>query len=95
MIEPIRSVKIGRNDPCWCDSGKKYKKCHLASDRLGKTSPPAAAAHPAASDVTAPAVTAPKVKKTRKPKGVQLKTADEIEGIRRAGRLTMRPTCPP
>ncbi|MCS7092895.1 MAG: preprotein translocase subunit SecA [Patescibacteria group bacterium] len=23
-----RKVKIGRNDPCWCGSGKKYKKCH-------------------------------------------------------------------
>lgn len=21
--------KIGRNSPCWCGSGKKYKKCHL------------------------------------------------------------------
>ncbi|HJH15504.1 MAG TPA: SEC-C domain-containing protein, partial [Bilophila wadsworthia] len=21
--------KIGRNDLCWCGSGKKYKKCHL------------------------------------------------------------------
>ena len=21
--------KLGRNDPCWCESGKKYKKCHL------------------------------------------------------------------
>ena len=20
--------KIGRNDPCYCGSGKKYKKCH-------------------------------------------------------------------
>jgi len=20
--------KIGRNDPCFCGSGKKYKKCH-------------------------------------------------------------------
>ncbi|MCL5781990.1 MAG: SEC-C metal-binding domain-containing protein [Patescibacteria group bacterium] len=20
--------EIGRNDPCWCGSGKKYKKCH-------------------------------------------------------------------
>ncbi len=20
--------KIGRNDPCWCNSGKKFKKCH-------------------------------------------------------------------
>ncbi len=24
---PIRSAKIGRNDPCLCGSGKKYKKC--------------------------------------------------------------------
>ncbi|MBV70130.1 MAG: preprotein translocase subunit SecA [Myxococcales bacterium] len=24
--------KIGRNDPCWCGSGKKYKKCHMAAD---------------------------------------------------------------
>jgi len=25
--KPVRSVKIGRNDPCPCGSGKKYKKC--------------------------------------------------------------------
>lgn len=24
--------KIGRNDPCWCGSGKKYKVCHDAFD---------------------------------------------------------------
>ncbi|HYZ27438.1 MAG TPA: SEC-C metal-binding domain-containing protein, partial [Thermoleophilaceae bacterium] len=38
--EPVQPVqtrvldeheKIGRNDPCWCGSGKKYKKCHGAS----------------------------------------------------------------
>ncbi len=22
----------GRNDPCWCGSGSKYKKCHMAAD---------------------------------------------------------------
>jgi len=32
---PVKTVrrdepKIGRNDPCWCGSGKKYKKCHGA-----------------------------------------------------------------
>jgi len=26
--EPIVSDKVGRNDPCPCGSGKKYKKCH-------------------------------------------------------------------
>jgi methionyl aminopeptidase len=25
--QPIRSTKIGRNDPCPCGSGKKFKKC--------------------------------------------------------------------
>jgi len=28
----IRPVRPGRNDPCWCGSGKKYKKCHLETD---------------------------------------------------------------
>ena len=22
------AAKLGRNDPCWCGSGLKYKKCH-------------------------------------------------------------------
>ena len=26
-------MKIGRNDPCWCGSGRKYKQCHEAFDR--------------------------------------------------------------
>ena len=25
-------MKLGRNDLCWCNSGKKYKSCHLAFD---------------------------------------------------------------
>lgn len=25
--------KTGRNDPCWCGSGKKYKKCHYDFDQ--------------------------------------------------------------
>jgi preprotein translocase subunit SecA len=30
--QPVRVDKVpGRNDPCWCGSGKKYKKCHGAS----------------------------------------------------------------
>jgi len=23
-----------RNEPCWCGSGQKYKRCHLDADRL-------------------------------------------------------------
>jgi tetratricopeptide (TPR) repeat protein len=34
--EPIRNApKPGRNDPCWCNSGRKYKKCHLEADERG------------------------------------------------------------
>ena len=28
----VKQIKIGRNDPCWCRSGKKYKQCHMAMD---------------------------------------------------------------
>ena len=28
----MQEIKIGRNDPCWCGSGKKYKKCHEEMD---------------------------------------------------------------
>ncbi len=33
-VETLRRArpKVGRNDPCWCGSGKKYKKCHMADD---------------------------------------------------------------
>jgi hypothetical protein len=29
----VNERKIGRNEPCWCGSGKKYKKCHLPLER--------------------------------------------------------------
>jgi hypothetical protein len=30
---PVHAAeKVGRNEPCWCGSGRKYKKCHLAAD---------------------------------------------------------------
>ena len=28
----VIELKLGRNDACWCGSGKKYKKCHEAFD---------------------------------------------------------------
>ncbi|HWT49063.1 MAG TPA: SEC-C domain-containing protein, partial [Mycobacterium sp.] len=30
--EPRRD--LGRNQPCWCGSGRKYKKCHLGHEQL-------------------------------------------------------------
>lgn len=40
--EPIRVQKTpGRNDPCWCGSGKKYKQCHMKIDMAGGNGPAA------------------------------------------------------
>jgi tetratricopeptide (TPR) repeat protein len=41
----IRLGAAGRNDPCPCGSGKKYKKCHLRDDEALAT-PPAAPPDP-------------------------------------------------
>ena len=44
--------KIGRNDPCWCGTGKKYKHCHMRLDQAEvpaqSTAKPASEATPAA-----------------------------------------------
>jgi hypothetical protein len=40
--QPVRRTpNLGRNDPCWCGSGKKYKKCHLESDEKARLARPA------------------------------------------------------
>ncbi len=71
LASPVRPP--GRNDPCWCGSGRKYKKCHLASDRTE-----AAAARRGRAQEKAP----------KPSRMVRLKSREELEGIRRAGRLT-------
>jgi len=39
---PIKVEKRpGRNAPCWCGSGKKYKVCHMKSDKMGGSAPSA------------------------------------------------------
>ena len=40
--------KIGRNDPCHCGSGEKYKKCHLPKDNADRSAELAALAATAA-----------------------------------------------
>jgi hypothetical protein len=30
-------MKLGRNDPCHCDSGQKYKKCCAAKDASARS----------------------------------------------------------
>jgi hypothetical protein len=33
----LQRMKLGRNDPCHCGSGQKYKKCHQAEDDAKKS----------------------------------------------------------
>lgn len=63
----------GRNDLCWCGSGKKFKKCHLprqsgARGQTARSWTPTGAGQ-------------------RKAHSTLIKTKAQIEGIRRAGRL--------
>ena len=30
---PAPNTSLGRNEPCWCGSGDKYKRCHFDSDQ--------------------------------------------------------------
>jgi hypothetical protein len=77
-VEP----NLGRNDPCHCGSGKKYKQCHLAEDetkaRTERAKVAEAAPAPAAdADAAAPGPTGPK-HQTRQP---WKKTATNTHGF--------------
>ena len=38
---PSRSGKVGRNGPCPCGSGRKYKKCRGPGHAIGNATPDA------------------------------------------------------
>jgi preprotein translocase subunit SecA len=47
--QPARRQKTpGRNDPCWCGSGRKYKNCHMRADQGRGEAPVTAGASAAA-----------------------------------------------
>jgi hypothetical protein len=50
-VPPTSQKTLGRNDPCHCGSGKKYKQCHLDKDEAAAR----AARAKAAADAPAPA----------------------------------------
>lgn len=33
-FRPVERTDIGRNEPCWCGSGRKYKACHRNREQL-------------------------------------------------------------
>lgn len=92
----------GRNEICWCNSGKKYKKCHLHSDEKGETAPPGVTQQIVRQPTVSPGtlspprlvpdhIVLPEYAKTGKPGGhgvsCQKETEDEIRRMRRAGKV--------
>jgi len=75
------SATPGRNDPCPCGSGKKYKQCHLAADeasaRAAREKAAAEAPVPAAAGAAA-APPGPPRHQTRQP---WKKTATNTHGF--------------
>ena len=73
MAEATRR-DLGRNDPCHCGSGKKYKQCHLVKDEEAERAKRAKAAGTESTEAApeAPKAVAPAKHKTRQPwKGQQ------------------------
>jgi hypothetical protein len=72
-------ANLGRNEPCHCGSGKKYKQCHLAEDEAKERAEraKATAEAPAAESSAAPAPSGPK-HQTRQP---WKKTATNTHGF--------------
>lgn len=55
-MDPTTHKTPGRNDPCHCGSGRKYKQCHLAQDEAeARAAREKAAAEAAAQAPAAPA----------------------------------------
>jgi len=88
-------ARPGRNDPCWCGSGQKYKKCHLDAD--GAAGPPGRPAgrrerRPLRPGVISPrravpaGIARPDYAGTGRPRaqGADLRTEEELVRMRRA-----------
>jgi hypothetical protein len=75
-VEP----SLGRNDPCHCGSGKKYKQCHLAADEASAREARAKAAEsaPAPEPAATPEKAAGPKHQTRQP---WKKTATNTHGF--------------
>jgi len=45
-VQDAQEQSLGRNDPCWCGSGKKYKSCHMRQDMEAQRGPVASTPPP-------------------------------------------------
>lgn len=93
-------ARPGRNDPCWCGSGQKYKKCHLDEDARtdGTGAPPRAARSSLEPGSVSPRravpdrIARPDYALSGRPKiqGKDVKSPEELERLRRACRAAAR-----
>jgi methionyl aminopeptidase len=91
-LQTLTTARPGRNDPCWCGSGQKYKKCHLDEDaRAGGPAAPPARRPLAPAKVTPrravpPGIARPDYAVTGRPRaqGKDVKTPEQLERLRRA-----------
>ena len=87
--------KVGRNDPCPCGSGKKYKKCHGASTGVRAftevTGFPGAAPASRGLRRSSPALAAGNRRRARGPMGRRLRCRPASGGGRRRGAVRCTP----
>jgi methionyl aminopeptidase len=79
----MTAVALKANDPCWCGSGRKFKRCHKASTdhiRPGRVGPP----RPVPADIPRPSYAETGVAERRVESHVR--PPEVIERMRRAGR---------
>jgi hypothetical protein len=55
LVTESDKKSLGRNDPCHCGSGKKYKACHLGQDEAAEREQRAKQQEAQAKDAPAPA----------------------------------------
>ena len=87
----VTRARPGRNDPCWCGSGQKYKRCHLEEDDRG-TGKVGAVRRPLRPGLVSPRRTVPpniprpEYAATGRPRaqGSDLRTPDQLARMRRA-----------
>ena len=96
-VEPAARAKVGANEPCWCGSAKKYKRCHRDQDaEAAREGLPRRKATPVVPGVVSPKrlvpdnVPRPDYAETGRPGQItypDVKDAERIERMRRSCRL--------
>ncbi len=101
VTESRSARQLGRNDPCHCGSGKKYKACHLNADQAAQrgagAAPGLGAPGLGAPGLGAPAAWTRQVQRLgeagerlRRNNPGLIKTPEQIAGIRRSCQATRR-----